>query len=49
MATLHDIAKTTTTPTTKGTEVNDIRKIDDNRKKALDAGRCSRVRRGGWC
>jgi recombination protein RecA len=35
MATLHPI--TTTTPTTKGTEVNDIRKIDDNRKKALDA------------
>jgi recombination protein RecA len=37
MATLHDIAKTTTTPTSKGTEVNDIRKIDENRKKALDA------------
>src|SRR5690242_4529308 len=35
MATLHPI--TTTTPTTKGSEVNDIRKIDDNRKKALDA------------
>ena len=34
MATLHPI--TTTTPT-KGTTVNDIRKIDDNRKKALDA------------
>jgi recombination protein RecA len=37
MATLHDITKTTTTPTTKGHEVNDIRKIDDSRKKALDA------------
>jgi recombination protein RecA len=37
MATLHDIAKTTTTNPTKGTEVNDIRKIDDSRKKALDA------------
>jgi recombination protein RecA len=37
MATLHELSKTTTTPTTKGTEVNDIRKIDDNRKKALDA------------
>src|SRR5262245_66505664 len=36
MATLHDINKTTTTPT-KGSEVNDIRKIDDSRKKALDA------------
>jgi recombination protein RecA len=36
MATLHEITKTTTTPT-KGTEVNDIRKIDDSRKKALDA------------
>jgi recombination protein RecA len=37
MATLHELSKTTTTPTTKGTEVNDIRKIDDSRKKALDA------------
>ncbi len=39
MATLHEITKTTTTTTTptKGSEVNDIRKIDDNRKKALDA------------
>ena len=37
MATLHDINKTTTTTPTKGSEVNDIRKIDDNRKKALDA------------
>jgi recombination protein RecA len=36
MATLHEITKTTTTPT-KGTEVNDIRKIDDSRKKALEA------------
>jgi recombination protein RecA len=34
MATLHPI--TTNTPS-KGTEVNDIRKIDDSRKKALDA------------
>jgi recombination protein RecA len=37
MATLHELSKTTTTPTTKGTEVNDIRRIDDNRKKALEA------------
>ena len=36
MATLHPITTTTKTPT-KGTEVNDIRKIDDNRKKALEA------------
>jgi len=35
MATLHPITTTSTPP--KGTEVNDIRKIDDNRKKALDA------------
>jgi len=37
MATLHELNKTTTTTPAKGTEVNDIRKIDDNRKKALDA------------
>src|SRR5688572_15114798 len=37
MATLHDLPTKTTTTPTKGTEVNDIRKIDDNRKKALDA------------
>jgi recombination protein RecA len=37
MATLHELSKTTTTNPTKGTEVNDIRKIDDSRKKALDA------------
>jgi recombination protein RecA len=36
MATLHPITTTTTTPT-KGTAVTETRKIDDNRKKALDA------------
>ena len=37
MATLHPITTTTKTTPTKGTEVTEIRKIDENRKKALDA------------